>query len=75
MATHIILPNVELTIKNSKFQNSLSTAITLYSSFAILKGKVVFVNNTGIKGGALALIGSTLIIKTNTTVFLGNHRA
>ena len=75
VATHIILPNVELTIKNSTFQNSLSTAITLYSSFAILKGEVVFVNNIGIKGGALALIGSTLIIKTNTTVFLGNNHA
>lgn len=74
-ATQMILPNVKLTIKNSEFQKSSSTAITLYSSFVVLKGKVIFSNNTGIKGGALALIGSTLIIKRKTSVLFSNNHA
>jgi predicted outer membrane repeat protein len=73
--SQMILPNVELTVENSEFRNSSSTAITLYSSFAIFCGTVIFENNSGSKGGAIALIGSTLTIKSNTLVVFKNNRA
>ena len=74
IGSKMILPNVQLTVESSEFHNSSSTAITLYSSFAIFCGKVIFVNNSGTKGGAIALIGSTLTIKSNTLlVFKNNH--
>ena len=75
VAVQMILPNVQLTIENSEFHDSSSTAITLYSSFTILSGNVDFVNNNGTKGGALALIGSTLIIKSDTSVVFRNNHA
>ena len=77
LASQMILPNVQLTVESSEFHNSSSTAITLYSSFAIFCGnlKVIFVNNSGIKGGALALIGSTMTIESNTLVVFRNNHA
>ena len=75
LVSQMILPNVQLTVVNTEFCNSSSTAITLYSSFAIFCGKVIFMNNHGMKGGAIALIGSTLTIKSNALVVFSNNHA
>ena len=75
LASQMILPTVELTVESSEFHNSLSTAITLYSSFAIFCGTVIFENNSELKGGAIALIGSTLTIKSKSLVVFRNNHA
>ena len=71
----MILPTVELTVESSEFHNSSSTAIILYSSFAIFCGTVIFENSSGLKGGAIALIGSTLTIKSKSLVVFRNNHA
>ena len=75
LASQMILPTVELTVESSEFHNSSSTAIILYSSFAIFCGTVIFENNSGLKGGAIALIGSTLTIKRKSLVVFRNNHA
>ena len=68
----MMLPNIQLTIEDSEFHNSSSTAVTFYWSFAILHAKVI---NSGTKGGAIALIGSALTIERNALVIFKNNHA
>ena len=75
LGSQIILPTVELTVESSEFHNSSSTTITLYSGFAIFCGTVIFENNSGLKGGAIALIGSILTIKSKSLVIFKNNHA
>ena len=70
----IVLFNTDLTISDSMFSHSPSRALTVTSGIITLEGTVTFSNNVGIKGGALALIGSTMVVAKNTTLaFVGNH--
>ena len=70
----MVLFNTDLTISDSVFSHSPSRALTVTSSIITLKGTVLFSNNVGIKGGALALIGSTMVVAKNTNLtFVGNH--
>ena len=70
----IILFNVDLTIGNSNFLHSPSTVLTVTSSIITLEGTVTFSYNVGVKGGALALIGSTMIIARKASLtFVGNR--
>ena len=70
----LIFTDVHLSVEHSEFHNSSSTAMTLYSSFASFSHSVSFINNTGNRGGAIALIGSTVIINSSTKlVFEDNH--
>ena len=57
------------------FANRHETALTAYDSLVTLSGKVSFVNNTGTKGGAMALYSSILYIARNTTVYFHNNIA
>jgi hypothetical protein len=57
-----ILTNVHLTIKDSNFTESTSTAIMLFSSTLTIVGHVNFYKNIGFQGGALMLIGTVIQI-------------
>ena len=58
----MILTNVYLTIKDSSFSGSTSTAIMLFSSTLTIVGHVKFHNNKGYQGGALMLVGTVMNI-------------
>ena len=62
-------------IKQTKFHNSLSTALALYSCRLELSGEVLFENNTGTNGGAIALVGSGVNILVNTNINFINNKA
>ena len=66
--------NITVT-NNTIFANKQDTAITAYSSIITLSGNVAFLNNTGTKGGAMALYSSTLNIASNTSVYFHNNVA
>ena len=58
----LALMNVYLTIKDSTFSDSTSTAIMLFSSTLTVVGNVIFHNNKGYQGGALMLVGTVMNI-------------
>ena len=62
VGSSMILTNVHLTIKDSSFSGSTSTAITLFSSTLTIVGNVKFHKNKGIQGEALMLIGTIMQI-------------
>ena len=71
----MVLFNTDLTISDSVFSQSPSRALTVTSSVITLEGTVLFSNNVGIKGGALALIGSTMIFAKNMNLTFAGNRA
>lgn len=83
-AVHVVnctftdLPNsllvaVNLTVEDSSFQGCSSTALNLFHSTMNLRGKVSFINNTGVSGGALYLSASRLNIENGSDVeFIDN---
>ena len=56
----ITLSNAFASLFNIEFHNGTSTALTFYFGRVVIEGKVLFVNNTGTNGGAMALTGSLL---------------
>ena len=65
-----------ITVTNgTTFANLINTPITTYESVVTLSGNITFVNNTGTKGGAIALYSSTLNIARNTSVDFFNNSA
>ena len=61
---------------NTTFANKHETAVTAYASLVTLSsGHVSFINNTGTKGGAMALYSSTLSIARNTAIYFYRNRA
>ena len=66
-----------LTLSNSRIENSEVTAISLLKSKLSLSGTILIRNNTGIKGGGLVLCGFSYIeLHYSTTVkFIGNSAA
>ena len=64
-----------VSVKQSEFHNSLSTALAIYSCELELSGEILFLNNTGKNGGAIALIGCGVTMAANTTVNFTNNRA
>ena len=71
----MILTNVRLTIKDSNFSDSVSTAIVLFSSTLTIMGHVRFYNNRGYQGGALMLVGTVMNIAKETTVIFQENYA
>ena len=70
----MILRNVHLTIKDSNFSGSTSTAIMLYSSTLTIVGHVRFLNNRGYQGGAIMLVGTVMqISKESSLLFQENY--
>ena len=70
----MILTNVHLTIINSTFSDSSSTAIMLFSSTLTIMGNVSFRDNRGYQGGALMLAGTVMNIARETNLlFQENH--
>ena len=57
------------------FANNILTPIVLFSSIITLSGNISFVSNSGTKGGAIALLPSTLNIAHNTTIYFYNNLA
>ena len=56
----IMASNAVVRLNNVQFHNGTSTALALYFCLTTVGGNVSFVNNTGIKGGAMALYSSLL---------------
>ena len=71
----LILTNVHLTIKDSNFSKSTSTAIMLFSSTVTFVGRVMFHRNNGIQGGALMLIGALMKIAREAEVYFQENYA
>ena len=73
--TSLQMDSMNLFVNNTDFLSSPSTAISLYSSTISLSGNVNFKCNKGIKGCALALIGTKLIVNKDTAVLFENNTA
>ena len=71
----MILTNVHLTIKDSNFSDSVSTAIMLFSSTLTIVGHVGFYNNRGYEGGALMLVGTVMNIARETKLIFQENYA
>ena len=71
----MILTNVHLTIKDSNFSGSTSTAIMLFSSTLTILGHVTFHNNMGFQGGALMLVGTVMKIAKGTKLYFQENYA
>ncbi|MCG8625010.1 MAG: hypothetical protein MJE68_23795 [Proteobacteria bacterium] len=70
----MILTNVNLTIKDSNFSDSISTAIMLFSSTLTIMGQISFLNNRGYQGGALMLVATVMnIAREANLLFQENH--
>ena len=66
----------EITISGEteiKYSEPNKSAIASYSSNVTLLGSVSFVNNSGIRGGAMALYSSTLFITAGADVLFANN--
>ena len=62
-------------VGNVTFSNCQVSVITSFSSTITLSGNISFLNNTGIRGGAMALYSTTLNIARNTNVYFFNNVA
>jgi predicted outer membrane repeat protein len=70
----MILTNVNLTIEDSNFTDSISTPIMLFSSTLTIVGHVWFYNNRGYQGGALMLVVTIMnIAREANLLFQENH--
>ena len=58
------------------FANNVRRVIFVYlSTITLSSGNILFVNNSGVSGGAMALYSSTLNIAPNTSVYFYNNTA
>ena len=58
------------------FANDVRRVIFVYlSTITLSSGNILFVNNSGVSGGAMALYSSTLNIAPNTSVYFYNNTA
>ena len=60
---------------NSKLFNNQNSALVAYSSTIILSGTVSFANNSGVRGGAMALHSSTVYLRSGLNVSFINNSA
>ena len=73
--THFRVLSASVCVKDCIFINSSRSALTLYSSELTLEGEVTFLNNRGINGGALVLIGTNLNIGRHSSIHFTNNSA
>ena len=72
----LIFAAVLLHIDSSTFtDNTLTSALTLYSSHVTFSGRVSFTNNNAVSGSALSLIESIVYVKGNCHVSFTNNSA
>jgi predicted outer membrane repeat protein len=71
----MILTNVNLTIEDSNFTDSISTAIMLFSSTLTIVGHVRFYNNRGYQGGALMLVVTIMNIAREANLLFQENYA
>ena len=64
-----------VTIENCSFQKSFGTAVHIDSSVVILSGRNIISNNTGQKGGGLALIKSIVYLSLNSVTLIEYNEA
>ena len=60
---------------NSQFFNNHNSALVSYSSTITLSGTLSFINNTGIRGGAMALYSSTMYLTSGLNISFINNSA
>ena len=72
----LIFKDVWLHVEDSRFNdNSRNTALKLYSSYVTFHGRVSFLNNKAISGGALSLIESVIYVQENCSVDFTDNSA
>ena len=71
----MILANVHLTVKDSTFSDSTSTAIMLFSSTLTTVGHVRFHNNKRFQRGALMLVGTALEVSRKANLLFQDNYA
>ena len=64
-----------LLLRQCQFIQNTGTAVAVISSTAIFEGNNVFINNTGERGGAIALHYSTTYVKYSTSLLFINNTA
>ena len=74
-ATTLIFSNANISITESNFYDSSSTAMKMYHSSVTFKGSVSFVGNIGYEGGVLVLVGSKMYIESNSKALFSKNRA
>lgn len=74
-ASEVVIQTANVRVKDCVFVNSSQSALTLFSSELTLAGEVMFLNNCGINGGALALIGTNVNIGNSSSIHFTNNSA
>lgn len=67
--------NVEMTVANCTFYNNQATPIQAVLGSLRFEDDTAFVNNIGIRGGALSLVYSSIYISNNTDILFLNNTA
>ena len=65
----------DVTVTNCTFADNDGSGLLIYNSFVTFAGNNVFINNTGIDGGAMLLMNNALMLLQNDTniSFINNH--
>ena len=66
---------VEMTVTRCRFYNNQATPIHVLFGSLTFFDDIAFVNNTGIRGGALSLVYSNIYINNNTDILFLNNAA
>ena len=71
----VLLHMNNITVKDCVFANNDGTGLLLYDSYVTFTGKNLFINNTGVKGGAILMLNNAfLLIDRGTNMsFIDNH--
>ena len=65
-----------MVIEDCRFMNNSGTVLAAYHSDITLSERILFSNNTGVRGGALALYNSYILLSEGVTaIFRGNYAA
>ena len=73
LATYIFLDSNVTIMGDVTFADNVYTAIAAHWTILTLSGKISFLNNAGVSGGAMGLYLSTLNIASNTSVYFYNN--
>ena len=65
----------DIKMTNCTFADNDGTGLLIYNSYVTFTGSNVFINNTGIDGGAIVLLNNALMLLQNDTniSFINNH--
>lgn len=73
--TVLELVSANVSITDTNFKNNEASAMSLFSSTALLAGRIIFDSNSGITGGAMYLENSFIYIRPDTNISFTNNFA